>query len=411
MMKLSHTILAGLVIFSSIDPVFSQSSQPTSAPTSQPTSRPTTRRAQQPAPDPVWLPVWNDTDGKHINAHGGGILQHEGVYYWFGEARGIRELGDTRRWVPMPGVSCYTSTDLKNWTNKGLVLVSPDNQPEHIEFRLGCTIERPKVVYNAKTKKFVMWFHFEAAGRGYAAAKAALAISDSPLGPYQFINTYRPNAGIWPIDLDEQFRQPTDGPGANDLLRADRRRGMIEGAYARRDFMSGQMSRDMTIYVDDDQKAYLITSAEENFTLHFHELTDDYLGFTGKWMRFMPGGHNEAPAMIKRDGQYYLIASGATGWAPNAARSFTAPNIWGPWKSTGNPCYGINPYNKIGPERTFGGQSTFIMPHPDKKDEYIAMFDIWRPRDLATSAHLWLPLTIEEGKMVVRWREPEFGVK
>ncbi|MBW6499855.1 MAG: hypothetical protein K0B05_00545 [Bacteroidales bacterium] len=31
--------------------------------------------------------VWPDTDGNHINAHGGGIVFHDGVYYWFGEAR------------------------------------------------------------------------------------------------------------------------------------------------------------------------------------------------------------------------------------------------------------------------------------------------------------------------------------
>lgn len=29
--------------------------------------------------------VWNDTDGNPINAHGGGILYHEGTYYWYGE--------------------------------------------------------------------------------------------------------------------------------------------------------------------------------------------------------------------------------------------------------------------------------------------------------------------------------------
>src|SRR5882724_2706547 len=29
--------------------------------------------------------AWNDTDGKPINAHGGGVLFHDGVYYWYGE--------------------------------------------------------------------------------------------------------------------------------------------------------------------------------------------------------------------------------------------------------------------------------------------------------------------------------------
>lgn len=29
--------------------------------------------------------IWPDDNGLHINAHGGGILFHEGVYYWFGQ--------------------------------------------------------------------------------------------------------------------------------------------------------------------------------------------------------------------------------------------------------------------------------------------------------------------------------------
>jgi len=29
--------------------------------------------------------AWNDTNGKPINAHGGGILYHKNTYYWYGE--------------------------------------------------------------------------------------------------------------------------------------------------------------------------------------------------------------------------------------------------------------------------------------------------------------------------------------
>lgn len=51
-------------------------------------------------------------------------------------------------------------------------------------------------------------------------------------------------------------------------------------------------------------------------------------------------GHNEAPAIFKKDGTYWMITSGCTGWAPNAARLFSAPSIWGPWKQHPNPCQG-----------------------------------------------------------------------
>ncbi len=42
-----------------------------------------------------------------------------------------------------------------------------------------------------------------------------------------------------------------------------------------RDFEGGQMARDMTIYVDDDGKAYHIYSSEDNLTLQIAQLTDD----------------------------------------------------------------------------------------------------------------------------------------
>ncbi|MGC3957443.1 MAG: hypothetical protein QM813_05620 [Verrucomicrobiota bacterium] len=41
----------------------------------------------QAAPPATFIPgaVWNDTTGNPINAHGGGMLYHNGVYYWYGE--------------------------------------------------------------------------------------------------------------------------------------------------------------------------------------------------------------------------------------------------------------------------------------------------------------------------------------
>ena len=31
--------------------------------------------------------IWRDTAGQPINAHGGGVLFHAGVYYWYGEIK------------------------------------------------------------------------------------------------------------------------------------------------------------------------------------------------------------------------------------------------------------------------------------------------------------------------------------
>ncbi len=100
--------------------------------------------------------LWPDTDGVHINAHGGGILFHEGTYYWYGEFKVAGESGN----AAMEGVSCYTSTTLHQWRNKGIVLAVDKEDPAS-PIAAGCIIERPKVVFNARTGKFVMWFHHE----------------------------------------------------------------------------------------------------------------------------------------------------------------------------------------------------------------------------------------------------------
>src|ERR1700743_3377413 len=147
-------------------------------------------RAQQKEFHPGQL--WPDDKGVHINAHGGGLLYQKGTYYWFGEHKIAGGAGNRA----MVGVHCYSSKDLYNWKDEGIALpVSPDTSNDIAK---GCILERPKVVYNLKTKKYVMWFHLELRGQGYKAARAGVAISDKVTGPYTFVKSYRPNAGFMP---------------------------------------------------------------------------------------------------------------------------------------------------------------------------------------------------------------------
>ncbi|WP_353568606.1 glycoside hydrolase family 43 protein [Haloferula sargassicola] len=271
--------------------------------------------------------------------------------------------------------------DLYHWKNEGTALAVDERRGS--EITKGCIIERPKVIHNARTKTFVMWFHLEHRGAGYGTARCAVATSRSITGPYRFIESHRPNHGEWPQNY---ARRKTDDRWI-DYLKRDRRRG--------------QMSRDMTVFVDDDQKAYLISSAEENYTLNISLLTDDYLDFTGKFWRIFPGGHNEAPAICKHDGRYWLITSGCTGWDPNEARSFVADSMEGPWKALGNPCTGPNGAGGMGPEKTWGGQSTFILPIHGKPGQFIAMFDVWRPKDPIDGRYLWLPVDFEDERIKI----------
>src|SRR5262245_31494224 len=95
---------------------------------------------------------WSDQSGNPVNAHGVGVLHHEGVFYWYGEFKdGLtyvtaanKSWGGTR--VLAGGVSCYSSTNLYDWKNEGLVLRPAPDQPAS-DLHPEKVIERPKVIY------------------------------------------------------------------------------------------------------------------------------------------------------------------------------------------------------------------------------------------------------------------------
>jgi len=337
--------------------------------------------------------IWPDNNGIHINAHGGGLLKFDGTYYWYGEHKIEGKAGNRA----MVGVHVYSSEDLYNWTDEGIALeVSDDPESPIVE---GCIIERPKVIYNEKTGKFVMWFHHELKGMGYSAAKTGLAVADSPVGPFKYIHSVNPNPGQWPLNFSAEQKQMSF-PEELKSWSEEWLEAVANGMFIHRDFEKGQMARDMTLFVDEDGKAYHIHASEENLTLHISELNDEYTAFTDRYIAVMPAGHNEAPAIFKKDGKYYLITSGCTGWAPNAARSFVADDIFGPWTSLGNPCRGTEEQM----ETTFDAQSTFILENPKKPDEFIFMADRWVPENAIDGRYIWLPIQFENEKPVISWQ-------
>ena len=100
---------------------------------------------------------WLDTNNEKINAHGGGILYHEGIYYWYGECK-----SDSTYWNPnVPGwecyrteaggVNCYSSKDLLNWKYEGLVL-QPEISDTQSDLHPSKVLERPKVIYKTKPR-------------------------------------------------------------------------------------------------------------------------------------------------------------------------------------------------------------------------------------------------------------------
>lgn len=344
--------------------------------------------------------VWPDTEGKHINAHGGAILKHKGLWYWFGESRLPKGESDRTAY----GVGCYSSADLVRWKNEGLALRVINDTSSLLQ--PGCVIERPKVVYNPNTGKFVMWFHHELRGQGYRAALTGVAVSDNIGGPYRYLKSLRPNAGNWPVNFSDEQKISVSGEETLKSWTPEWIEAVKNGMFVRRDFKGGQMARDMTVFVDKDGTAWHVHSSEENMTLHFSELTDDYLDFTGKYYRVLPGGSNEAPAIFYAKGKYFMFSSGTTGWKPNPGRLSVANKITGEWIALGNPCRGTEDENKV----TFGSQSTNVLTLNSRRNKFVYMGDRWKPEDLADSRHIWLPVDWEEGLPVLKWYD-EWDIK
>ena len=313
--------------------------------------------------------LWPDDYGIHINAHGGGILKYGNRWYWYGEHKIAGSEGN----LAHVGVHVYCSEDLYNWHDCGIAF-DIRSCPRLIP---GINIiERPKVLYCAVTGKFVMWFHFEARIT-YTAAEVGIAVADKPEGPFILQNHFRPCQG----------GEPFNPPGPDEIPLPD------EPDHLREGVLQGQQSRDMTIFQDEDGKAYLFHSSERNWTMHVVELTPDYLGCSRNFWRIFPRRHMEAPAVFKKDGLYYFIASGCTGWNPNAARSAVAPHPWGPWKELGNPAV------DEGAETTYDSQSTFVLEYEGR---YILMSDRWRPKNAIDGRYLWMPIVFCDGRPTIR---------
>lgn len=313
-------------------------------------------------PDPMRQgEAWADTDGNPINAHGGGILYHDGVYYWYGEyKKGDTVLPDWATWecyrTDVSGVSCYSSRDLTTWKFEGVVLKAVPEEPTS-DLHPSKVVERPKVIYCEKTRKFVMWMHIDSAD--YLKACAGVAVADSPTGPFTYMGSFRPQQS---------------------------------------------MSRDQTVFVDTDGKAYHFCSSDDNATLLISRLTDDYMAVTDSCRRIFVGKFREAPAVFKHAGHYYLLTSGCSGWDPNQADLAEADSIMGEWRSLGNPCRGADA------DKTFYGQSTFVLPIAGRGGQFVAMFDRWQKTDLERSSYIWLPMRIDADGITIPW-QAEFKLR
>jgi fibronectin type 3 domain-containing protein len=275
---------------------------------------------------------WYDDEGGMIQAHGGHIIKVEDTYYWFGEDKGHNS-------AVLKGVSIYASKDLKKWEYRNTVL-TPLDHPELASAK----IERPKILYNDKTGKYVLWGHWEESGN-YNQANVVVAVSDTVDGDYTYVNRFQPG---------------------------------------------GMQSRDFTVFQDDDGQAYLFSSSNNNADMNVFRLTDDYLYVDEFLYTAFPGGKRESPAIVKKDGIYYMFTSGLSGWYPNQGMYATTTNLadkngWSALKKFGDPA-------------TYYTQSSFIVSvYGSETISYVYVGDRWTPTALMESQYIWLPLQLDNG--------------
>lgn len=276
--------------------------------------------------------VWRDDRGEVIQAHAGAIIQIKGQFFWFGEDRSRTNEPDKRY------ISCYSSSDLVHWRFRNQVLVM--NDPE--ELGSGWVLERPKIFYNHKTHKFVLYAHLD--NGHYTAARVAVAVSDTVDGEYKYVRSFRP---------------------------------------------LGKESRDIGEFIDDDGAAYLIFESRPTGGFYIGQLSDDYMEVE-KEIAFVRAPL-EGGAIVRYDGLYYVIGSHLTGWNTNPNVYATASTLQGPWTEM----------KDIAPPQTntYDSQSGMLIRVTGTKGTVVIYAgDRWNPTSLWDSRYVWLPVEIGRGQ-------------
>ena len=272
--------------------------------------------------------VWLDTEGKRIQAHGGSVMYLDGTYYFYGENK---EKTDGKNGIWHWGVRCYSSGDLYNWKDEGLIIPPEPENPDSSLHPSAC-MDRPHIIYNAKTGKYVCWLKIM--NRDQTQTQTVLT-ADDILGPYTKVRE-----GLKPLNMS---------------------------------------AGDFDLAVAPDGKAYYYFERVHSETI-CADLTEDYTDVTGYYSTHFPHSHppyvREATAHFTRMGKHYLVTSGTTGYLPNPSEIAVADTWHGPYRVLGNP----HPTDLS--STSFHSQISSVFRVPGKKDLYIACADRWVPDEM-----------------------------
>ena len=301
---------------------------------------------------------WYDTEGKRIQAHGGSVLFAENTFWWYGENK--EGITGTATGEKCPywhhGVRLYSSRDLYNWHDEGMIVPESDDPsnpffPEHI-------MDRPHILYNEKTKKYVLWAKTAQRGKGFKTARFSICVGES-LHSLKFVET---------IDTAPHF------------------------------------GGDFDLFCDGD-RAYAVFEHPHSEMI-LRELNEEYTGFSDTWSSHIPMESppfvREAPAYFAHNGRRFLLTSGTTGYFPNPTVAYDITDLHGEWKDLGDPCR--NDKNR----NSFHCQFSSVFKHPTVPDLYIALGDRWLtdlPEDLPDMEQVFFDRYSPRGNKERDWSE------
>jgi hypothetical protein len=284
-----------------------------------------------------------DSVAAAIDAHDGEIAYFDGVFYLYGTCYDCGyEWGNKS--APFCGFKTYSSKDLVNWTDRGFLFdaKTPVWQTRCNGSTYGCY--RPHVIYNKKTALYVLWINVYDNRVGYR-----VFTSKDPVGP--FLEIAEPKLAV-----------NNDAP------------------------VAGLNNGDHDTFVDDDGTAYIAyTDWRSGGAIAIEKLNADYTSGTGEYVKAVTPVQTEAPALMKRNGKYYVLYSDPNcGYCSGTGTSYrTAPSPLGPWskgiKISGNSC---------------GGQPSFVSTIK-LKTEVIFLYgsDLWNgAKNEALANFYWAPL-------------------
>ncbi|MBR1934126.1 MAG: family 43 glycosylhydrolase [Prevotella sp.] len=230
---------------------------------------------------------WLDTRGKPIHAHSPQIFWQDGVYYWYGENKEHTTMGSN---VWTWGIRAYRSTDFYNWEDLGLI-IEPDTVNPLSPLHYSQTLDRPHILYNKNTRKWVCWIKSMDTDGYFVILQA-----DRFTGPYTLVKSLKPEGfGVGDFDL---WADPATGRG----------------------------------YVWFERPHWELICAE---------LTPDYLGTNGKYSEHFVGLRppytREAPSHFVYAGRHYMFTSGTTGYVPNSSRVCVFDDPHGEYTDLGSP--------------------------------------------------------------------------